>query len=93
MQQCRPKHVDWLEAHPQESQPAHLSARAAGPRRKWIEVRAGVVQNPKILSFQGRASDLPHPRLWALSRTSVGGHPVAVVAELLRVERARPPAP
>ena len=31
--------------------------------RRAIEVRAGVVQNPKILSFQGRATDHPHPRL------------------------------
>ena len=28
-----------------------------------IEVRDGVVQNPKILSFQGRAEDPPHVRL------------------------------
>ena len=28
-----------------------------------IEIRAGVVQNPKILSFQGRSADYPHPRL------------------------------
>jgi alanine dehydrogenase len=28
-----------------------------------IDIRAGVVQNPKILSFQGRAGDHPHPRL------------------------------
>jgi len=27
-----------------------------------IEIRAGVVQNPKILSFQGRSADYPHPR-------------------------------
>jgi alanine dehydrogenase len=27
-----------------------------------IEVRAGVVQNPKILSFQGRAAEYPHER-------------------------------
>jgi len=31
--------------------------------RSAIEIRAGVVQNPKILSFQGRSSDYPHPRL------------------------------
>jgi hypothetical protein len=35
--------------------------RAADVRA--IEVRAGVVQNPKILFFQGRATDHPHPRL------------------------------
>ncbi len=28
-----------------------------------IEIRDGVVQNPKILSFQSRASDYPHERL------------------------------
>ncbi|HEX7462850.1 MAG TPA: N(5)-(carboxyethyl)ornithine synthase [Dermatophilaceae bacterium] len=28
-----------------------------------IEIRAGVVQNPKILSFQGRSAEDPHPRL------------------------------
>ena len=28
-----------------------------------IEIRAGVVQNPKILSFQGRSADYPHPQL------------------------------
>ncbi len=28
---------------------------------KAIEVRDGVVQNPKILSFQGRAAQYPHP--------------------------------
>ena len=31
--------------------------------RRAIEIRDGVVQNPKILSFQGRATDHPHPRL------------------------------
>jgi alanine dehydrogenase len=30
--------------------------------RMAIEIRAGVVQNPKILSFQGRSADYPHPR-------------------------------
>ncbi len=30
--------------------------------RLAIEIRAGVVQNPKILSFQGRATDHPYPR-------------------------------
>ncbi|MEO6144188.1 MAG: N(5)-(carboxyethyl)ornithine synthase [Dermatophilaceae bacterium] len=28
-----------------------------------VEIRAGVVQNPKILSFQGRSADYPHPQL------------------------------
>ena len=28
-----------------------------------IEIQAGVVQNPKILSFQGRSAEDPHPRL------------------------------
>jgi alanine dehydrogenase len=31
--------------------------------RLAIEVRDGVVQNPRILSFQGRASEHPHPHL------------------------------
>jgi alanine dehydrogenase len=31
--------------------------------RLAIEIRDGVVQNPKILSFQGRSTDHPHPRL------------------------------
>lgn len=28
-----------------------------------IEIRDGVVQNPKILSFQGRAEEYPHPKI------------------------------
>ena len=28
-----------------------------------IEIRAGVVQNPKILSFQSRSPDFPHAKL------------------------------
>ena len=40
--------------------------RTAGMRdetiRRAIELRDGVVQNPKILSFQGRAAEYPHPR-------------------------------
>jgi len=31
--------------------------------RPAIEIRDGVVQNPKILSFQDRSTDHPHPRL------------------------------
>jgi alanine dehydrogenase len=31
--------------------------------RKAVEIRDGVVQNPKILSFQRRSADHPHPRL------------------------------
>ena len=34
--------------------------RTIGPA---IEIRGGVVQNPKILSFQGRSADYPHPHL------------------------------
>ncbi len=30
--------------------------------RQAIEIRDGVIQNPKILSFQGRAAQYPHPR-------------------------------
>jgi hypothetical protein len=28
--------------------------------RRAIEIREGVVQNPKILAFQGRAAEYPH---------------------------------
>jgi hypothetical protein len=28
-----------------------------------IEIRDGVVQNPKILSFHGRSAEYPHPLL------------------------------
>jgi alanine dehydrogenase len=31
--------------------------------QRAIEIRAGVIQNPKILSFQGRAAEHPHPSL------------------------------
>jgi len=31
--------------------------------RQAIEIRDGVIQNPKICSFQGRSADYPHPRL------------------------------
>jgi alanine dehydrogenase len=31
--------------------------------QRAIDIREGVVQNPKILSFQGRSADHPHPRL------------------------------
>ena len=31
--------------------------------RMAIEIRAGVVQNPKIHSFQGRSAEYPHTRL------------------------------
>jgi hypothetical protein len=27
-----------------------------------IEIRDGVIQNPKILSFQGRSARYPHPK-------------------------------
>jgi alanine dehydrogenase len=33
--------------------------------RRAIEIRDGVVQNPKILSFQGRAEEYPHERIAA----------------------------
>ena len=32
--------------------------------QRAIEIRAGVVQNPKILSFQDRSADYPHFRSW-----------------------------
>ena len=49
----------------------YLRTLLAGPEaweredtlRRAIEIRDGVVQNPKILSFQGRAKDYPHARL------------------------------
>jgi alanine dehydrogenase len=49
----------------------YLRALLAGPSawereetlRRAIEIRDGVVQNPKILSFQGRAEEYPHARL------------------------------
>jgi alanine dehydrogenase len=31
--------------------------------KRAIEIRDGVVQNPKILSFQNRAAEYPHPKL------------------------------
>jgi hypothetical protein len=30
--------------------------------RRAIEIRDGVVQNPKILTFQGRSATYPHAR-------------------------------
>ena len=49
----------------------YLRTLIAGPEawereetvRNAIEIRDGVVQNPKILSFQRRAQEYPHPRL------------------------------
>ena len=49
----------------------HLGPVLAGPRawdanqtiRRAIEIRGGVVQNPRILSFQHRSPDYPHPPL------------------------------
>jgi alanine dehydrogenase len=35
---------------------------ASATIRRAIEIRAGVIQNPKILSFQGRSPDYPHRR-------------------------------
>jgi alanine dehydrogenase len=48
----------------------YLEVVAAGPEawdgddtlRRAIEIRDGVVQNPKILSFQGREAEYPHPK-------------------------------
>ena len=48
----------------------HLRAVMSGPDgwegsetiRRAIEIRDGVVQNPRILSFQNRAAEYPHPR-------------------------------
>ncbi len=48
----------------------YLGVVSAGPAaweadqtvRRAIEIRGGVVENPKILSFQGRSSEYPHHR-------------------------------
>jgi len=48
----------------------HLPAAVAGPggwdadptMGRAIEIRDGVIQNPKILSFQGRAAEFPHAK-------------------------------
>jgi alanine dehydrogenase len=48
----------------------HLSAALAGPDgwianptiSRAVEIRDGVIQNPKILSFQGRSAQFPHAR-------------------------------
>jgi alanine dehydrogenase len=48
----------------------HMRAVMSGPAgwegsetiRRAIEIRDGVVQNPRILSFQSRAPEYPHPR-------------------------------
>jgi alanine dehydrogenase len=47
----------------------HLGAVIAGPQawedsqtiRRAVEIRDGVIQNPRILSFQGRSAEFPHP--------------------------------
>jgi alanine dehydrogenase len=47
----------------------HLPTVLAGPQaweasdtiRRAIEIRDGIIQNPLILSFQGRSPDYPHP--------------------------------
>jgi alanine dehydrogenase len=49
----------------------HLGTVIAGPAaweadetiRRAIDIRDGVIQNPKILSFQGRSKEFPHRRL------------------------------
>jgi alanine dehydrogenase len=49
----------------------HLQTVLGGPGmwdsdqtiRRAIEIRAGIIQNPNILSFQQRAAQYPHPRL------------------------------
>jgi hypothetical protein len=49
----------------------YLRTLIAGPEawereeivRNAIEIRDGVIQNPRILSFQRRAEDYPHTRL------------------------------
>jgi alanine dehydrogenase len=49
----------------------HLRTVMGGPRawdgdeiiRRAIEIRDGTIQNPKILSFQGRSAAFPHARV------------------------------
>ena len=49
----------------------HLETVIGGPAaweadetiRRAIDIRDGVIQNPKILSFQRRAKEFPHRRL------------------------------
>jgi hypothetical protein len=49
----------------------HLGTVIAGPAaweadetiRRAIDIRDGVIQNPRILSFQRRAKEFPHRRL------------------------------
>jgi alanine dehydrogenase len=49
----------------------HLRTIISGPRGweadrtigRAIEIRDGVIQNPKIISFQGRSAEFPHDRL------------------------------
>ena len=49
----------------------HLRSVISGPRGweadetigRAIEIRDGVIQNPKILSFQRRSAEFPHDRL------------------------------
>jgi alanine dehydrogenase len=47
--------------------PAVMSGKAGWDNdetiRRSIEIRDGVVQNPKILSFQNRSAEYPHPPL------------------------------
>ena len=31
--------------------------------KRAIEIRDGIIQNPKILSFQNRDADYPHPKV------------------------------
>ena len=53
----------------------HLPTVLSGPQAweadptisRAIEIRDGVIQNPKILSFQGRSAEFPHPRASSLS--------------------------
>jgi hypothetical protein len=50
----------------------HLGTVLAGPAAwdsepvigRAIEIRDGIIQNPDILSFQHRAPQYPHPRLY-----------------------------
>ena len=58
----------------------HLPAAMSGPKTwkadptlsRAIEIEDGVVRNPKILSFQGRAAEYPHSRPRGRSSSTLG---------------------
>ena len=52
-----------LLPHFARSSPARAAWDAHDTIRRAIEIRDGVIQNPRILSFQRRSPDYPHPQL------------------------------